>query len=129
MRAAVIPVCGAAGWYETTKKGCHHKVDKMLATVLAILERLKFKKNFLPVNHFSWQDNTFQNSMAPPVWNPFRRPCFSTVIILFTPSLLWFCVRSKLMFTIAKCPLIDTIRIKKLIKDVAASFFSKTNYH
>ena len=51
-------------------KGCHQGQN---VTVLAILERLEFK------NFSSWPTmvagNTCQCSMAPPPWNPFRRPC------------------------------------------------------
>ena len=52
-------------------KGCHQGQNIIF---LAVLERLEFK-------NFSYRptmvaDNTFQCSMAPPLWNPFCRPWF-----------------------------------------------------
>ena len=51
-------------------KDCHQGQD---VTVLAILERLKFK-NF-SCRPTMVTDNTFQCSMAPPLWQPFYRRC------------------------------------------------------
>ena len=46
---------------------------------LAILERLEFK-NFSGRSTMV-ADNTCQCSMAPPLWNPFRRPCWLELIL------------------------------------------------
>ena len=53
-------------------KDCHQSLN---VTVLAILERLEFK-NF-SCRPTMIADNTFECFMAPPLWNPFRRPCMS----------------------------------------------------
>ena len=60
------------------RKGCHQGQN---VTVLAILERLEFK-NF-SCRPTMVADNTFQCSMTPPLWNPFRR-LYLTVDSLFT---------------------------------------------
>ena len=50
-------------------KGCHQSQN---VTVLAIVKRLEIK-NF-PCRPTMVANNTFQYSMAPPLWNAFRRP-------------------------------------------------------
>ena len=61
-------------------KGCHQGEN---VSVLAFLERLEFKifpfQIFIFI-FFSWlADNTCHRSMAPPLWNPFRWPCFNSL--------------------------------------------------
>ena len=65
-------------------KSCHQGQN---VTVLASLERLEF-------TYISCQptmaDNTFQGSMAPPLWNPFRWPCSSCITFWEKNPLLFF---------------------------------------
>ena len=55
-------------------KGCHQGQN---VTVLAILECLKFKN--CSCRPTTVAGNAFQCSMAPPLWNPFRRPWISSL--------------------------------------------------
>ena len=51
--------------------------SKWNITASAILERLEFKNfSYLPI---MVADNTFQRSMDLPIWNPFRRTCYTMV--------------------------------------------------
>ena len=82
-------------------KGCHQGQN---VTVLAILERLEFK-NF-SCRPTMVADIPFQCSMAPPLWNPFRRPCVCHEIIWKKDLLLWF------KFTI--CPVLGVILVHSI---------------
>ena len=55
-------------------KGCYQGQN---VTVLAILERLEFKN--VSCRPTIVADNTFQCSMAPPLWNLICRPCPCTI--------------------------------------------------
>ena len=52
--------------------------------ILAILERLKFKK--FSFGSIMAADNTFHCPMVPPLWNPFHRPCIMCKCIMLMPA-------------------------------------------
>ena len=62
-------------WKQRLLKNCHQGQN---VTVLAILECLELKDVFCPPTIVA--GNTFQYSMAPPLWNPFCRSCCVVVI-------------------------------------------------
>ena len=73
---------------KTIKRGCHQRQN---VTVLAILERLEFKK--FSCRPTMLADIPFQCSMARPLWNPFRRPWLSDEIHQVLPFCKSFWLR------------------------------------
>ena len=66
-------------------KGCHQGKN---VTALVILQSLEFK-NF-SCGSTMVASITFKCSMAPPLWNPFRRPCYK--VFSSNDLMLSFCI-------------------------------------
>ena len=58
-------------------KSCNQVQNIIVLTILECLEFENFSCRSTMV-----ADNTFQCSMTPPLWNPFRRPCVCSVSLM-----------------------------------------------